>query len=183
VLAADVAAFFAALHAFPVEEARALGVPERTLDVAALRAEVMPALASALDEREVSTLDRWWAEMQATPAWDGERVLCHIDAWHENMLVDPATSRLTGALDFGDAGIDDPACDFAPLRHLGDAFADAVLAAYRGRGLGGDPSFAERIERYWQLREFWGVRWSLRNRDSAEFADAVRKLRAGPVLR
>ena len=38
------------------------------------------------------------------------------------------------------------------------------------------------LRRLWELREFDGLRFAIRHDDAAEFADAVRKLRAGPIL-
>ena len=48
---------------------------------------------------------------------------------------------------------------------------------------GGDPGpgFERRLRRYWELREMGSVRHALRH-DPAELDDALRKLRAEPVL-
>jgi hypothetical protein len=50
--------------------------------------------------------------------------------------------------------------------------------------LGGalDAGFPHRLLRLWGLREFFGVQLAVRQADAAEFDDAVRKLRRGPIL-
>jgi hypothetical protein len=42
--------------------------------------------------------------------------------------------------------------------------------------------FAHRLQRYWELREFGGHRFAVIHADEAEFADSLRKLRAGAIL-
>jgi aminoglycoside phosphotransferase (APT) family kinase protein len=83
-----------------------------------------------------------------------------------------------GVIDWGTAGYGDPAEDFDALRHASEELAEAVLAAYPYA----DSDLRHRIERHWQLRELWGVLLALELGDEAELRDAVRKLRAGPVL-
>ena len=102
--------------------------------------------------------------------------LRHGDLWYENLLV--ADGRLVGVIDWGTAEYGDPAEDFDALTHISDEFADAVLASYPHA----DPDLRHRIERHWQVRELWGVFLARELGDEDELADAVRKLRAGPVL-
>ncbi len=56
------------------------------------------------------------------------------------------------------------------------------MVAYRAAGGQLDAGFERRISRHWELREFDGIRFAVRQADAAEFADGVRKLRRGPVL-
>jgi aminoglycoside phosphotransferase (APT) family kinase protein len=56
---------------------------------------------------------------------------CHNDLGAEHLLVDTATSALTGVIDWTDAAVTDPAHDFALLyRDLGPAVFDKILAHY-----------------------------------------------------
>ena len=171
-LAADVARFLRALHRL-----RHIDAPSHALELDALREPTRPALAAALENHELGRLDRWWDEVRGDERLERfEPALRHGDLWYENLLVDGG--RLVGVLDWGGAAYADPAEDFAALRHLGDSFADAVLDAY-----GADDALRHRERRHWELRELYGVRLALELQDEEELADAVAKLRRGPILR
>jgi aminoglycoside 2''-phosphotransferase len=171
-LAEEVAGFLRALHA--VRDADA---DDRRLDLDALREATGPALEHALAPAEQRTFGRWWEELRADDELRVfEPALRHGDLWYENLLV--ADGRLAGVLDWEGAAYADAAQDFAPLRHLGDAFADAVLEAY-----GADDALRRRAQRHWELRELYGIRLALELADEQELADGLAKLRAGPILR
>ncbi len=56
--------------------------------------------------------------------------LIHGDFGTGNILWDRARGAITAVLDFGAAGLGDPACDLAALLTYGEAFAQAGYAAY-----------------------------------------------------
>jgi aminoglycoside phosphotransferase (APT) family kinase protein len=171
-LAADVAAFLRALHA-----TRDLELPPDVDDLEALRDATTPVLRRELTGTEWRTVDRWWDGLLGDERLRGyEPRLRHGDLWYENLLV--GDGRLVGVVDWEAAGLGDPAQDFAALRHLGDGFDRRVLAVYGAA----DPDLPHRIERRWQLRELDGVRLSVELGDAEELAEALRKLRAGPIL-
>jgi hypothetical protein len=97
-------------------------------------------------------------------------------------LVDEPSGRLLAVVDWEAAALGDPACDFAVQFHVGDEFAEATLAAYAAQGGHVDASLRHRIRKQWELREFGGIRTALELNDQEEFADAIRKLKAGPLL-
>jgi len=66
---------------------------------------------------------------------------------------------------------------------VGTDFAGEVLRAKRASRLGLEPSLDNRVQRWWELRELDGVAWAIRTNDDAELEDAIRKLRARPILR
>jgi aminoglycoside phosphotransferase (APT) family kinase protein len=96
--------------------------------------------------------------------------------------VDEGATRLTGVVDFEDAALGDPAQDFATLLHLGESFAARVNAAHAAAGGVLDATFAYRRRRLWELRELEGLAFAIRTADAAEIADALAKLRRGPIL-
>jgi aminoglycoside phosphotransferase (APT) family kinase protein len=104
-----------------------------------------------------SVFDRLEPYQPAAP----ERVLIHGDAAPQNLLA--RGDRLSALLDWGDAGLADPAVDFAklPMRVVRDA-----LAGYLGAGAGVD---AEAV-RAWEWRVLWH-----------QLSWAVSALRRGPV--
>jgi aminoglycoside 2''-phosphotransferase len=170
-LAAELAGFLRALHGLRGIDARVGGDDRR-----ALCAATLPALRERLEHEEVVRLEQWWTHVLADDVLRRfEPALRHADLWNENILVEHR--RLVGVLDWGAAAIDDPAEDFAPLRHIGYAFAEAVLDAY-----GADEALRHRARRHWELREFHGIRAALELNDEHELADGIAKLRAGPVL-
>jgi aminoglycoside phosphotransferase (APT) family kinase protein len=178
----DVARFLVALHAFPGAEAERIGAPRapgwsRTL--AALEADVLPALRRLLTGEEHRALLRWVEDVAGDDDLERyEPVLCHRDLWFENLLVDADSLRLVGVLDWEAARLGDPAEDLDVHRYVGEAFADAVIAGYGSA----DPGLPHRVDRFWELREFAGLRWALEQEDEAELADSIAKLRAGAIL-
>jgi len=185
-LASDIARFLLALHRIPVEEVTALGLPGsavcmKELDVT--RDAVLPPLRDALTNTEYDTVRRWWEQFLADETMRAYKpALQHGDFWHENMLVDDTSRSLLGVVDFENAAVGDPAQDVATQLHLGDAFAAQVIDAYRTLGGTLDATFDYRTRRLWELRVFDGLAFAVRHADSAEFDDAVRKLREGPIL-
>ncbi len=194
-IARDVAAFLVALHRVPPRDVTALGLPDlsdpgdREAGWPRLRDNVMPALRAVLPPGEYDALERWWdvflgddAMRRYTPS------LCHGDLWYENILVDDrgaaegAATSVAGVVDFECAAVGDPAQDFATGLHLGAPFARAVLQAYRELGGVLDDGVEHRVRRWWEAREFDGLAFALRRDDAAEFHDALRKVRAGPIL-
>lgn len=183
-LALDLAAFLLALHRFPIEEARALGLPgpeDRRAAWAQLRTDVLPPLRQALARGKYQMIVRWWDSFLADQAMQTyPAVLQHGDLWYENMLVDHG--KLVGILDFENAAIGDPAQDFITLLYLGRPFLDQVVAAYQaGGGTLGD-HFPHRLARLWELREFGGLQYTVRYHDAEELEDSLRKICQGPIL-
>ncbi|MDQ2743094.1 MAG: phosphotransferase [Chloroflexota bacterium] len=186
-LAAQVARFLQALHRFPIERAVALGTPRRQphgSEIQSWRDDVLPVLRGSLCREEWLRVARWWDTFlldrslgRYSPA------LIHGDLWYEHLLVDESRQRITGVLDFESAAIGDIAQDFATQRHLGMRFTNLVMGAYQAAGGGLDEGIGHRVQRLWELREFGGLAFAIRTNDEAELEDAIRKLRAGPVLR
>jgi aminoglycoside phosphotransferase (APT) family kinase protein len=73
----------------------------------------LPELAGEVDA--VAALEAWERAL-AAPAWDGARVWVHGDLMPANLLLQGA--ELTGVLDWGGAGLGDPAIDLQPAWNL-----------------------------------------------------------------
>ncbi|WP_327677223.1 aminoglycoside phosphotransferase family protein [Kitasatospora sp. NBC_00458] len=58
-----------------------------------------------------------WEDALRAPVWDGPPVWVHSDLMPGNLLVDGG-GRLTAVIDFGCAGVGDPACDMFPAWNL-----------------------------------------------------------------
>ncbi|MBD0329510.1 MAG: phosphotransferase [Thermoleophilia bacterium] len=133
VLGEQLGRVLAALHAFPVERARALGVPshDRTWReryeafVTEVLARAGPLLGGDRPRAEATVAEYFGddANFGFTPR------LLHADIGPEHVLS--AGDRLTGVIDWGDARIGDPALDLAWALHGTPVpFGEAVLAAY-----------------------------------------------------
>lgn len=70
---------------------------------------VRDALGQVADLVDVARLTRSWEESLLAAPWAGEPVWAHSDLLAGNVLVD--NGRLVGVLDFGTAGVGDPAAD------------------------------------------------------------------------
>ena len=128
---ADLGRFLVALHAFPVERARALGVP--FFDVAAwrawlerfcadLRARVLPLLEPG-ERLRAETLFSQVAGFDFVPS------LLHADLGPGHVLC--RDGHVVGVIDWSDARIGDPALDLAwCLNGTPDAVASAVARVY-----------------------------------------------------
>ena len=160
--AAGLAAFLRELHAIPPTAFPDAGLPpapppprsplpwdER---LAAIRAELFPHL---------------WADQHAAiadlfaPVLDGRLdmgyspALIHNDLATYHLLTDPATTALTGVLDFGEAGWGDPAADIAALiSGYGESFVARLIAA--------EPAIAAHLERARFRAAYLELEWALK---------------------
>lgn len=138
-LATDLGRFVAALHRVDPAGAptAARGQPLRTRD--AWVREWTPKAAGLIDTSAV--LAAWEAAL-AVPDWDGPGVWTHGDLLAGNVLV--RDGRLSAVIDFGTAGVGDPASDAGTAWELLSAgtrevfraeagFDDATWARGRGR--------------------------------------------------
>ena len=175
----DIARFLLAMHRVPLDEARGWGVTTYTPDRAKIRDELAPVLRERFGANDYARLAAWWDELVADDAMrDFVPALCHNDLWYENTLVQGDPVRLAGVLDFGDVSIGDPAFEFAALQYLGDDFLAGAIEAYAA--IGGDASAAvrHRIARYVAMREFFGLRWAVRNKVGFETEEQLQKIAA-----
>jgi aminoglycoside phosphotransferase (APT) family kinase protein len=103
--ARDLARFVQALRRIPAGEGPHGGRrPLRELDHVTRRAIVESG--DAIDGARAAAI---WTEAVAAAPWDGERVWIHTDLLRPNLLVQ--RGRLAAVIDFGGAGIGDPAAD------------------------------------------------------------------------
>jgi aminoglycoside phosphotransferase (APT) family kinase protein len=126
--ALDLAAFVRALRA--VDPA---GAPAgyRGGALADRDAPVRAAIAQLQGELDTAAATVAWERAVAAPAWDGPPTWSHGDLHAGNVLV--AGGRVSAVIDFGCAGVGDPACDVMPAWTLlgaahRDTFRDAVGA-------------------------------------------------------
>jgi aminoglycoside phosphotransferase (APT) family kinase protein len=127
-IAAELGAFLEALHAADPEHWAGLA----DVDVVPLgewlsdTAESVAAVFSSIPPERRPAVEAFLAA--AVPDGGFEPVFSHHDLGIEHVLVDPATSRITGVIDWTDAALVDPAYDFGLIfRDLGALVCRAEL--------------------------------------------------------
>jgi aminoglycoside phosphotransferase (APT) family kinase protein len=121
--------------------------------------------------------DARWEECRTWVSAEHSEVLCHGDPWFGNMLVDPATGRLTGVVDFESAVVADPAFDLASVLHMPREFGERCRAEY-SRSSSLDPDLGTRVEAHRFLREITALDYAMKNALPQETADIVENIRA-----
>src|SRR4051794_10482952 len=104
-LVRDAVAFVRALHRLDVTEGPTGGRRSLAPRDEAVR-EGLAALRGTLD---VDAAAAAWEQAVAAPAWTGPPIWTHGDLLQGNLLV--RDGRLTGVIDWGVAGVGEPACD------------------------------------------------------------------------
>jgi len=123
--------FLTRLHAYPVDKAREVGVPERSDLVAYWRNKSRKQLNRIVDLNVDPSNLRRYLENDVPLSFEGALRLVHNDLFAEHILVDPRSGIMSGIIDWGDAVISDPAVDFAGLYSwYGEKWLEHVLAHY-----------------------------------------------------
>jgi aminoglycoside phosphotransferase (APT) family kinase protein len=133
-LAADIGGLLGVLHRIDASEIPATPEAWERAPWSELRADltaqadlIAPLLAPDLLARAGPYL----AGEVAEPPQDGPRRFIHNDICPDHLLVDPATGRLTGLIDFGDAMNGEAVLDFAGLIGIGGYdFISQAAASY-----------------------------------------------------
>ena len=175
--AAQLGEFVSALHAVPIAAARrhgALGgdAASRREAYRGFYATVRSNMLPLFSEREQATIVAFWSRyLDDDACFAFTPTLVHRDLNTEHVLFDPATDHLTGIIDWGDAGIDDPAVDFAGVRReLGTEFVRQMLAAYHHPL---DPSFFRRMDFYEGMEPFHEIHFGQVNGDAAHLEHGI----------
>jgi hypothetical protein len=139
--------FLGALHSFPSERARTLGVGEMDpstfwqymQESAYPRYEriVFPHIPAGARAWIQELFAEYVTAIRETPF---TTTVTHSDMWVFHIIVDPHRRVLSGVIDFA-TRIADPARDFKAFEHYGRGFVDEVYAAY---GMPTDESFEMR---------------------------------------
>ncbi len=125
-LAEDLAAFVTAMRGITLPGAPTAhrGGPLASLD-ADTRAAIEHLRGIPEEGVDCDAATAAWEAALRAPTWDGPPVWLHADLMPGNLLVEGG--RLTSVIDFGCAGVGDPACDLFPAWNLLPADARQVF--------------------------------------------------------
>ncbi len=140
-LAQQLGTFLHQLHAIPPPELERCAIP--VSDASPTRESCLSLYEEA--ERDLfphmSSYVRGWVQRHFAPlfdgslAWDHAPALIHGDLGPWHLLCDEATRRLTAVIDFGVAGLGDPAMDLSIIVDvLGESFMRRMAPYYPGLG-------------------------------------------------
>jgi aminoglycoside phosphotransferase (APT) family kinase protein len=170
------------LHRLPVPDPEQI-VFQEPRDYHRIRREQYSTIRELLENRlartEFDRIEAWQSQPVPEPA---RLTVIHGDFWHENILIDRESRRVTGVLDWENLALGDPAQDLVPLRYLGDQTAERVLRGYLAKTGEDEADFSRRMSWWWGNRDFDGIYLALEMHDEEEIADGIRKLREGPIL-
>jgi aminoglycoside 2''-phosphotransferase len=124
------AGFLGAVHAYPLDVARAAGVREELVKGGyhAAQRGLLGRLSHLLTTGERRELDDWFARFEAEHP--PRAALVHADLKPAHVLLDPDAGRIAAVLDWGDACVGDPDFDLAVISIFFGADVQARVAAH-----------------------------------------------------
>lgn len=141
-IAKQMGLFLSALHTFPLQEARRIGLTEgwggwRQTAYQSFIENVAPLLSAQACKNAPDFFERFFA-------LEWRHVVIHGDFYpRDHIFFDPARQSLAGVIDFGDLTIEDAATDFKSiLEDFQEDFLREVMAHYTGEK---DGTFVDRI--------------------------------------
>ncbi|OLB46124.1 aminoglycoside phosphotransferase family protein [Candidatus Bathyarchaeota archaeon] len=162
-LATQISGFLKELHSIRVRENSLKDVPRYSreewlksigLQHNKIRRITYPLLDSKLRARS----EEFWRALLADFAYASFRpTLIHGDLSTENILIDPATVRLTGILDWGYMQVSDPALEFAHLFMHESELGEEVLKLYGAQG----SDLKKRVQWYVDSEPFYDIMWGV----------------------
>lgn len=135
-LARQIAQFMDELSAFPVDKAKALGVPEKDLhqDTVETFEKIKTTVFPIVDENMRQYIASRFESYLGNPEYfQYVPTLIHADLSPDHYLMDPIERKLVGIIDFGDMQICDPDYEYLYLvEDCGEDFARQVMQ-WRGQ--------------------------------------------------
>ncbi len=123
--------FLVELHNIPTDDFTDLSINETLDEYQQLYAEICQYLFPHLQPRyQQKTADHFQNYFNNPDLQSYPIALRHGDFGAGNILYDPNTFNITGIIDFGFAGVGDPAIDIAALSTLRDTFFNFVKETY-----------------------------------------------------
>jgi aminoglycoside 2''-phosphotransferase len=157
-IARQIGGFLSAVHNFPVEDARQMGVTEgwngwHQKGIQTFREELAPMLTPTARRNALACLDRMLAEPFESKVVHGDFAL------EDHVFFDAQRQELSGVIDFADVTLNDPAHDFQNIvEYGGEEFFDEVMKDYHGVE---DPTLLKRTRLRIEARPLFEASYSL----------------------
>jgi aminoglycoside 2''-phosphotransferase len=157
-MAQQIGQFLSAVHTFPVDEARRLGLIEgwngwHDKMVHNFRDVVLPELTPAAQRNALACIDRLLAEPFNSKVIHGDFAL------EDHVFFDEQRQELSGVIDFADVTLNDASHDFQNIvEYGGNEFFEAVMDHYQGVV---DPMLLERTKLRIEARPLFEASYSL----------------------
>jgi len=132
-IARQIGQFLSAIHNFPVDEAKRIGVTEgwsgwhaKILDN--FREAIAPMLTPSARQNGLTCIEQMLAEPFESRVIHGDFAL------EDHVFFDEKRQELSGVIDFADVTLNDPAHDFQNIvEYGGEAFFETVMRHYQSR--------------------------------------------------
>ncbi len=172
-IAARLGEFLRAFHALPADLLAGQSVQDGREEWAELYANIRGRLFPFMrpDARE-EVAARFEAFLASEQDGDWAPAPRHGDFGAGNILYDAAAGEVTGVIDFGSAGLGDPAVDIAALSTLGQAVLERAVVAYPEAAV-----YLDRAAFYrstFVLQQAW---YGLRDGSQEDFEDGIARYR------
>lgn len=169
-LCAEVGAFLRRLHALPVERAFAAGIPTYGADPKENKEKYLKRYEAVANDFSKDLQERFERVLSVELSPPSSLVLGHNDISADHLFVDEG-NHLVGVIDWGDAGITDPAFEFGRVY---SAFGeDGFRSAMQVYGFSGNRElFDHRVRYYALVQRFSGLK---RTKETGETENFNRK--------
>lgn len=171
-VASQLARFLHALHSVEVDELNlALTVNDSRVAWEQMYDRIQTKVFGSMrpDARD-AVAGRFEAFLTEPSHFAYQPVLRHGDFGGSNILFDATSREVSGVIDFGFAGMGDPAVDLAALSWYGETFLHRVYSVYPELAA---PAVQERARFYRSTHALQQALWALETGDEAEFADGI----------
>jgi aminoglycoside 2''-phosphotransferase len=131
-IASQLAQFLFALHTFPLEKLDpSFEMHDTMQEWVTLYRDIRENLFSFMrPAARIQTCAHFEAFLNSPESFDYKPGLRHGDFGTGNILYDVRSRRISGIIDFGSAGVGDPAVDLASVSCFGDSFYQRIQAFY-----------------------------------------------------
>jgi aminoglycoside 2''-phosphotransferase len=132
-IARQIGQFFSAVHNFPVDEAKRIGLTEGwdgwyVKIVQNFRDNIASGLSPSAQKPAMTCIEQMLAEPFESRVIHGDFAL------EDHVFFDEKRGELSGVIDFADVTLNDPAHDFQNIvEYGGEEFFDVVMSHYQGR--------------------------------------------------
>ncbi len=150
----DIARFLRQLHDLDYNEISSYTIDNKQ-NVLEEYQLIKETIYDSFTDTEKQYIENFMKRLHSTTIFDDRKCLCHNDFSCNHLLLDE-NNRLTGVIDFGDAGIIDEYCDFIYLledsdEEIGHEFGEEILKLYGNIDILKAKEYQDVVEQYYPI--------------------------------